>query len=312
MIGPASSVFVAGHRGLIGSAVVRRLRADGFRRLLTRERAELDLRDGAAVDAFFRRARPKAVVLAAGRVGGIVENKTRPADFIADNLALQQAVLGAARRHRAERVVFFGSSCMYPRVCPQPMGEDRLGTGPVEPTSRAYAAAKAAGVEMCLAFDAQDRASRFAPLIPNSVYGPGDDFDPETGHVLSALVARFEDARRRRAPSVTLWGSGTPRREFLYCDDLADAVVRLLTRRALPKSLPLNVGSGTAVSIRTLARKAAAAVGYEGRILWDRSKPDGAPVKVLDSRRMRALGWRPRVGLDEGLRRTVAWLREDA
>lgn len=312
MIGPASSVFVAGHRGLIGSAVVRRLRADGFRRLLTRERADLDLRDGAAVDAFFRRARPKAVVLAAGRVGGIVENKTRPADFIADNLALQQAVLGAARRHRAERVVFFGSSCMYPRVCPQPMAEERLGTGAVEPTSRAYAAAKAAGVEMCLAFDAQDRTARFLPLIPNSVYGPGDDFDPETAHVLSALVARFEAARTRNAPSVTLWGSGAPRREFLYCDDLADAVVRLLRRPALPKSLPLNVGGGRAVSIKALAAKVAAAVGYEGRIRWDRSKPDGAPVKVLDSRRIRALGWRPSVSLDEGLRRTVAWYREDA
>ena len=312
MIGPRSPVFVAGHRGLIGSAVVRKLRAEGFRRVLTRGREDLDLRDAAAVDAWFRRAKPEAVVLAAGRVGGIVENASRPADFIADNLAIQLAVLGAARRHGAERVVFFGSSCMYPRVCPQPMAEERLGTGPVEPTSRAYAAAKAAGVEMCLAFDAQDRASRFLPLIPNSVYGPGDDFDPETGHVLSALVARFEDARRRRAPSVTLWGSGKPRREFLYCDDLADAVFLLLTRRALPKALPLNVGGGRAVSIRELARKAAAAVGYEGRVLWDRSKPDGAPVKVLDSRRVRALGWRPRVSLEEGLRRTVAWRRENA
>lgn len=307
MIGPNTSVFVAGHRGLIGSAVLRRLRAEGCRNVLTRTRAQLDLRDARAVDAFFRRRRPKVVILAAGRVGGIVENAKRPADFIADNLAIQQAVLTAARRHGAERVVFFGSSCMYPRACPQPMAEERLGTGAVEPTSRAYAAAKSAGVETCLAFNAQDKKTRFLPLIPNSVYGPGDDFDPETGHVLSALIARMSAAKRRRAPRVTLWGTGKPRREFLHADDLADAVWHLLKKDPARLSWPMNVGGGEAVSIRELAEGVRAAVGYAGAIAWDRSKPDGAPVKVLDSRRARAAGWRPRVSLREGLRRTAAW-----
>jgi GDP-L-fucose synthase len=302
-----TTIFVAGHRGLIGSAVLRRLEAEGCRRVLTRTRAALDLRDARRVDAFFRRHRPKVVVLAAGRVGGIVENAKHPADFIADNLAIELSVLSAARRHGAERVVFFASSCMYPRVCPQPMAEERLETGALEPTSRAYAVAKSAGVELCRAFDAQDGRARFLPLIPNSVYGPGDDFELESAHVLSALVRRMTDARRRGAPSVTLWGSGKPKREFLFCDDLADAVWHLLRKDPKRLSLPMNVGGGEAVSIRELAERVREAVGYQGRILWDRTKPDGAPIKVLDSRRARATGWTPRTRLKEGLKRTTAW-----
>lgn len=302
-----ASIFVAGHRGLIGAAVLRRLKREGCRRVLTRTRARLDLRDARRVDAFFRRHRPRVVVLAAGRVGGIVENARRPADFIADNLAIELSVLSAARRHGAERVVFFASSCMYPRICPQPMAEERLETGPVEPTSRAYAIAKSAGAELGRAFDAQDGRARFLTLIPNSVYGPGDDFDPESGHVLSALVSRMTEARRRGAPSVTLWGSGRPKREFLYCDDLADAVWHLLRRDPARLRWPMNVGGGEAVSIRELAERVRAAVGYRGRIVWDRTKPDGAPIKVLDSRRVRATGWRPKTPLSEGLARTAAW-----
>jgi len=302
-----ASVFLAGHRGLVGSAVLRRLRREGCRRVLTRTRAQLDLRDARRVDAFFRRERPHIVVLAAGRAGGIAENARRPADFIADNLAIQTAVLPAARRHRAERVVFFGSSCMYPRECPQPMREEMLGAGPLEPTSRAYAVAKLAGVEMCRAFDAQDGRARFLALVPNSVYGPGDDFDPETGHVLSSLVTRMSEAKRRGLRTVTLWGTGRPRREFLHSDDLAGAVWHLLGRAPTRLASPMNVGGGESASIRELAELVREAVGWDGRVEWDRSRPDGAPIKVLDSRLVRAAGWRPKVRLRDGLRGVVAW-----
>ncbi len=300
-------IYVAGHRGLIGSAVHRALVAKGHPDLVVRTRAELELRDGAAVEAFFASERPDYVVLAAGRVGGIVVNRDFPADFISDNLAIQGNVIGAAQRHGVRRLVFFASSCMYPRECPQPMGEDLLLTGKPEPTSMAYAISKLAGMEMCLAQNRQHGGLRFVPVIPNSVYGPNDDFDPATGHVLSSLVRKFHEAKAKRARAVGLWGTGSPRREFLYADDLATACLRLLDADLAGVPLPLNIGPGEDVSIAELAAIVARVTGFDGAIEWDRSKPDGAPRKLLDSTRMRALGWAPSTPLEDGIRRTYQW-----
>jgi len=302
-------VFVAGHAGLIGSAMLRRLQRAGWP-VLTRSRAALDLRDGAAVRAFFDTHRPDYVVLAAGRVGGIVENISRPADFIRDNLAIQQAVLPAAHAAGTRKLIFFGSSCMYPRDAAQPMAEAALWTGAPEPTSLAYATAKLAGLQMCLAYNQQFGAQRFIPVIPNSVYGPNDHFEAERGHVLSALIRRFHTAAAEGREEITLWGSGAARREFLHADDLADACFALLAGETGELALPLNIGCGDDISIRELATKIAGIAGFSGRILWDTSKPGGAPRKLLDSARINAFGWRPSVALDSGLRATYRWYVE--
>lgn len=309
-IDPTASVYVAGHRGLIGSAIVRGLRNAGFVNLLTRSRAELELTDATAVDRFFKEARPEYVVLAAGRVGGIVVNRDFPADFIAENLAIQLTVMHAAWRTGVRRLLFFGSSCMYPKQAPQPMAEELLLSGALEETSMAYAVAKLAGTETCLAFNRQHGGERFVPLIPNSVYGPNDDFNPGSGHVLSALITRFHAAKESGSDAVTLWGTGSPRREFLFADDLAQACLTLLGADLSSARLPLNVGPGDDVSIAELAETVAKIIGYEGRIEWDRSKPDGVPRKLLDSTRMRSLGWRPVTSLEIGIRATYAWYVE--
>jgi GDP-L-fucose synthase len=300
-------IYVAGHGGLIGSAVLRALQCEAGVDLVLRTHRDLELCDASAVESFFEQAKPHYVILAAGRVGGIVANRDHPADFLSENLAIQSNVIGAAQRHGVKRLLFFASSCMYPRECPQPMAEDALLTGKPEPTSIAYAVAKLSGMELCLSFNRQYGGARFVPLIPNSVYGPNDDFDPGTGHVLSALLARFHDARARGDRSVTLWGSGTPRREFLFADDLARACVALLDADLGSTSLPLNVGPGEDISIADLAVLVAGVVGYEGAISWDRSKPDGAPRKLLDSTRIRALGWKPTTQLADGVRETYRW-----
>ena len=308
----AASIYVAGHTGLIGSAMVRRLRHERFDNLLLVDHADLDLTDTVAVDRFFARTAPRYVVLAAGRVGGIVENSTYPADFMEANLAIQLNVLRAAHRTGVEKLILFASSCMYPRECEQPMAETALLSGQPEPTSMAYAVAKLAGMQLCLAYNRQYERQRFIPVIPNSVYGPNDEFDPNAGHVLSALMRRFHEAKRSGAGCVTLWGSGTPRREFVHSDDVASAALMLLAvdtdGTAVP--LPLNVGTGTDLSIRELAQKVACAVGYEGDIAWDRSKPDGAPRKLLDSTRIRSLGWQPQIDFDAGLTNTYRWYVE--
>lgn len=301
------TIYVAGHRGLIGSAVMRALQAGGRQDVVVRNHEDLELQDARSVDAFFGEVRPAFVVMAAGRVGGIVANRDHPADFLAENLAIQSNVLLAAHRTGAKRVLFFASSCMYPRECPQPMAEDALLSGKPEPTSMAYATAKMAGTELCLALNRQHGRVRFLPLIPNSVYGPNDDFDPATGHVLSSLVRKFHDARQRGERSVQLWGSGSPRREFLHADDLAAACLLLLSTPLDTVKLPLNIGPGEDVSIAELAATVARIVGFEGAIEWDRSKPDGAPRKLLDSARMRALGWKPSVKLEDGIRSTYDW-----
>jgi GDP-L-fucose synthase len=303
-----SRIFVAGHRGLIGAALVRRLRADGHRHVLTRDHAALDLVDGAQVDRFFADERPEYVFLAAGKVGGIEANRTTPADFIRVNLLMQATVIHAAWAHGVRRLLFFGSGCMYPLGCPQPMAEGALFTGPVEPTSDAYAVAKLAGVKMCEAYNRQHGTS-FLTVIPASVYGPNDHFDPRDSHVLAALVRKCHEAKTSGTPAV-VWGTGTPRREFVYVDDVADACVALM-RAAAPPTV-VNVGAGHDVSIRELAERIGALVGLDAPLAFDTSRPDGAPRKLLDSSRMRALGWIPATSLDAGLARTYAWFQQAA
>ena len=307
-----SRIYVAGHAGLIGSALLRMLKRRGCVNVLTRTRSQLDLADGVGVQEFFTEEKPEYVLLAAGRVGGIVANRDRPADFLAENLAIQSNVIGAAHRAGVKRLVFFASSCMYPRECAQPMAETALFTGRPEETSMAYAVAKAAGTQLCLAYNHQHGGKRFVPLIPNSVYGPYDNFDPASGHVLAALIARFHAAKAKGAGSVTLWGSGKPKREFLYADDLAEACWLLLTADLSGVELPLNVGPGSDTSVRELATTVAETVGYRGGVEWNTSMPDGAPRKLLDSTRMRKLGWQARVPLHEGVRKTYDWYRANA
>jgi GDP-L-fucose synthase len=305
-----SRIYVAGHRGLIGSAVERRLHAHGFDNIVHADRAELELTDEARVNLFFDDHHPEYVVLAAGRVGGIVENQSFPADFINTNLAIQLNVLRAAHRHGVRKLILFASSCMYPRECPQPMAEDALLTGRPEPTSLAYAISKLAGMQMCLAYNQQFGEQRFIPVIPNSAFGPNDNFDPRSGHVLSALIRRFHEARSSKATNVVLWGSGTPRREFVHADDIAEASIRLLSGDTTDLPLPVNIGTGTDYSIQQLATLIARVVGFDGQILWDSSKPDGAPRKLLDSSRIRGFGWRPSIDFEQGVRQTYQWYLE--
>jgi GDP-L-fucose synthase len=306
----AERIFVAGHRGLVGSALMRRLKADGLGpRLLLRTRAELDLTRQDAVERFFAAERPAQVYLAAARVGGILANDTRPADFIGENLRIQVNVIDAAWRHGVRKLLFLGSSCIYPRLAPQPMKEEHLLTGPLEPTNEWYAIAKIAGLKMCQAYRRQHGFDAISAM-PTNLYGPGDNFNLETSHVLPALIRRFDEARERGDAEVVVWGTGTPRREFLHVDDLADALVFLMDRYS--DEPPVNVGWGEDVSIRELAETVARVVGFTGRIVFDPSRPDGTPRKLLDTGRMNALGWRPRIRLDEGVRQTWLWFRANA
>ncbi|GGO80096.1 GDP-L-fucose synthase [Wenjunlia tyrosinilytica] len=300
MLPPPARVFVAGHRGLVGSAVARRLAARGYE-VLTRTRAELDLRDAASTAAYLREARPDAVVLAAAKVGGIMANSTRPVEFLEDNLLIQLGVVSGAHAAGVRRLLFLGSSCIYPKFAPQPITEDALLTGPLEPTNEAYAIAKIAGIVQIQSYRKQFGASYIAAM-PTNLYGPGDNFDLETSHVLPALIRRFHEARQEERAEVELWGTGTPRREFLHVDDLAAACETLLRR--YDGDDVVNVGCGEDLTIRELAETVAEAVGYEGKLVWDRSRPDGTPRKLLDIGRMRALGWAPRIPLAEGIAAT--------
>jgi GDP-L-fucose synthase len=307
-VAPDSKIYVAGHRGLAGSAIVRRLRAKGYSNIVTRTHAELDLVDQRAVREFLGRERPEAVFLAAGKVGGILANNSFPADFIFQNLAIESNVIDAAYRAGVQRLVFLGSSCIYPRDCPQPMKEEYLLTGPLEPTNRPYAIAKIAGLEMCWSYNRQ-YGTRYFCAMPTNLYGPGDNYDLQTSHALAALLRKFHDAKHAGARTVTVWGTGTPRREFLYSDDMADACIHLfdlpeqrLQAALAPGQPPLvNVGCGEDQTIRELAERIRKVVGVSADIVFDRSKPDGTPRKLLDLGKLRALGWRPRVSLDEGL-----------
>lgn len=306
LLSPGSRIFVAGHRGLVGSALTRRLTDDGHE-VVARGRDDLDLRDAAATGAFLRDVRPDAVVLAAAKVGGIMVNSTFPVQFLEDNLRIQLSVIAGAHAAGTQRLLFLGSSCIYPKHAPQPIREDSLLTGPLEPTNEAYALAKIAGIAQTQAYRRQYGAS-FISAMPTNLYGPGDNFDLETSHVLPALIRRFHEAARDRAPEVTLWGSGSPRREFLHVDDLARACVLLL--EAYDDAEPVNIGCGEDLTIRELAETVREVTGYQGQIAWDTSKPDGTPRKLLDVTRLTALGFRPRIPLREGVARTYAWWLE--
>lgn len=300
-------VYVAGHRGLVGAAVWRHLAATGFTNLVGRTSGELDLRDRDRVLDFFTGQRPEVVVLAAARVGGILANSTYPADFLSDNVRIQVNVLDAAQRSGTSRLLFLGSSCIYPRLAPQPIHEDALLTGPLEPSNDAYAIAKIAGILQVQALRRQHGVA-YISAMPTNLYGPGDNFDPSGSHVLPAMIRRFHAARLTGAPVVTCWGSGTPRREFLHVDDLAAACLFLLEHYDGPE--PVNVGTGEDVTIQELAEQIAAVAGYRGRIEWDTSKPDGTPRKLLDVSRLAELGWKAGIRLDDGLRETYAWFVE--
>jgi GDP-L-fucose synthase len=302
-----AKVFVAGHRGLVGSAIWRHLEGLGFRDLVGRTSRELDLRDRRSVDTFFDREQPRFVIMAAARVGGIVANQTHPAEFLSDNLRIQVNILDAAQRIGVKRLLFLGSSCIYPRLANQPIKEDSLLTGPLEPSNDAYAIAKIAGVMQVQALRRQFDAS-FISVMPTNLYGPGDNFDLESSHVLPALIRRFHEAKSDRKRSVTLWGTGMPRREFLHVDDLARACVLLLQH--YDNAAPINVGVGKDSTIRELAELVRSIVGYSGEVLFDSSRPDGTPRKLLDVSRIHALGWHAEVGLADGIADTYRWYQK--
>lgn len=297
-----SRIYVAGHRGMVGSALLRRLQAAGATNLLTPNRGELDLTNQAEVDAFFARERPDYVFLAAAKVGGILANSTHPAEFIQQNLAIQTNVIHSAWKHGCRKLLFLGSSCIYPRDCPQPIHEDYLLTGPLEQTNDAYAIAKIAGLKMCQAYFAQYGFDSVCAM-PTNLYGPGDNYHPEHSHVIAALIRRISEAVKNGTDEIVIWGSGKPLREFLHVDDLADALVLLMERCGGAELI--NVGSGQEVSIASLARTIASIAGYEGRLVFDTAKPDGTPRKRLDIARLEQLGWRARISLGDGLKQAL-------
>jgi GDP-L-fucose synthase len=309
---PNTRIFIAGHRGMVGSAIVRALRARGATDLVMRTHAELDLTNQARVRAFFAEQKIDQVYLAAARVGGIHANNTYPADFIRDNLLIQTNIIDAAWQYGVKRLLFLGSSCIYPRLAPQPMGEDSLLTGTLEPTNEPYAIAKIAGIKMCESYRRQHGAD-FRSVMPTNLYGPGDNYHPENSHVIPALIRRFHEAKQRGARSVAIWGTGTPRREFLYADDMARACVHVMNlaratydAHTSPQLSHINVGTGEDVTIREVAELVRKVTGYEGDIEFDTGKPDGTPRKLLDTSKLAALGWRPAVPLEEGLARAYA------
>ncbi len=304
-----SPILVAGHQGLVGSAIVRRLLAGGARQLLLRTRRELDLCRQAEVERFFAEHRPHYVFLAAAKVGGIEANRSQPAQFLRDNLQIQTNVIDAAYRHGTRKLLFLGSSCIYPRLAPQPLTEDCLLTGPLEPTNEWYAIAKIAGLKMCQAYRREFGFDAICAM-PTNLYGPGDNFSLTGSHVLPALIRKCHEAKLQHAEAVEVWGTGTPRREFLHVDDLADACVHLM--RHYSDEAPINVGWGKDVSIAELARMVAAAVGFEGELRFDGTKPDGTPRKLLDTSRLTRLGWQPNITLQAGIESTYDWYRSHA
>ena len=302
-----SRIYVAGHRGLAGSAIVRRLKAEGYRNLILRSHDELDLTRQDAVERFFAAEKPEYVFLAAARVGGIVANDTLPGDFIRENLAIQSNVIETARRARVNKLLFLGSSCIYPRLAPQPIREDSLLTGPFEPTNEAYAIAKIAGYMMCRAYWRQ-YGFKAISLMPTNLYGPHDNFDPTSSHVLPGLIRRFHEAKIKGLPEVAVWGTGTPRRELMHSDDLAEAAVMTMNTYDSPDII--NVGTGQDVSIAELAALAKDVIGYQGKLTFDVTKPDGMPLKRLDVSRIHALGWQAKIALVDGIRETYRWFLE--
>ncbi|HZM08197.1 MAG TPA: GDP-L-fucose synthase [Methylocella sp.] len=304
--GAKRRIWVAGHRGMVGSAIIRRLAREDVE-LLTVNRSEVDLGEPEGVRTWVARAKPDVIILAAAKVGGIFANDTYPADFLFDNLAIELNVIQAAHLANVERLVFLGSSCIYPKFAPQPIKEDALLTGPLEPTNEWYAIAKIAGIKMCQALRRQYGRS-YISVMPCNLYGQNDNFDLSASHVLPALIRKFHAAKAAGEPEVIVWGTGTPLREFLYADDLADAVVFLMDRYDM--SEPINCGAGFDVSIRQLAEMVGRTAGFEGKLIFDTSKPDGTPKKLLDSSRLTALGWRPKTSLEEGIREVYRWFAD--
>ena len=303
-----AKIYVAGHRGLVGSALVRRLQAEGYDNLLTATSKELDLRNQAAVREFFERERPEYVFLAAAKVGGILANSEFPADFIYQNLMIEANVIESARLSGVEKLLFLGSTCIYPKLAPQPLQEDYLLTGPLEPTNEWYAVAKIAGIKLCQAYQRQ-YGCKFISAMPTNLYGPEDNFDLESSHVMPALIRKFHEAKVGNAPTVTVWGSGKPLREFLHVDDCAAACLYLMEH--YDGEGIVNIGVGEDISIAALAGLVGEAVGYQGKIVYDASKPDGTPRKLVDTSRINALGWRAGISLEEGIRSTYRWFLDN-
>jgi len=304
-----AKIYVAGHLGMVGSAIVRRLQAGGYHNLLVRSIGELDLCDQSEVARFFKDEQPEYIFLAAARVGGIVANSSYPAEFIYDNLMIQNNIIHHAWLSGVKRLLFLGSSCIYPKLAPQPLKEEYLLTGPLEPTNEPYAIAKIAGVKMCQAY-ARQHGFRAISVMPTNLYGPGDNFDLRMSHVLPALIRKFHEAKTVRGDAVTVWGTGTPRREFLHVDDFADALCFLMT--AYDSSEIINVGCGEDMTIAELANLVREVIGFQGELVFDRSKPDGTPRKLLDVSKMTALGWKPRIALRDGIGSTYRWFLEHA
>ena len=304
MMDKSEKIFVAGHRGMVGSALVRRLKSEGFSNLLVRDRSKLDLRDECAVTKFFAEEKPAVVILAAARVGGIKANSDFLVEFLLENLRIQNNVIQAAYENGARKLLFLGSSCIYPKFAPQPIPETALLSGPLEPTNEAYVIAKIAGIKLCQAY-AREYDANFISVMPTNLYGPNDNFDLETSHVLAALLRKAHEAKTRKDRKLTVWGSGNPRREFLHVDDLASACLLLLEK--YDSSEIINVGCGEDISIRELAELICEVVGFEGDLAWDVTKPDGTPRKLLDVSKLRALGWKPSIPLRDGIARTYEW-----
>lgn len=303
-----NKIYIAGHRGMVGSALVRKLQAEGYTNLVTRTSSELDLRDQSAVQAFFATEKPAYVFLAAAKVGGILANNTYRAEFLYDNLMIEANIIHAAYEQGVQKLLFLGSSCIYPKLAPQPLREDALLTGPLEPTNEPYAIAKIAGIKLCDAYRDQFRAD-FISVMPTNLYGPNDNYDLQSSHVLPALIRKFHEAKRDGLPAVTLWGTGTPRREFLHVDDLADACYFLMENFSEPGFV--NIGVGEDIAIKDLALLIKKVVGYEGEIEHDLSKPDGTPRKLMDVSKLHALGWQAKIGLEKGIRSVYEGLQEE-
>lgn len=309
MFNKDSKIYVAGHTGLLGSALVKVLNEDGYKNIITSSHKELELTDKLAVENFFKENEIDFIFLCAGKVGGIIGNKTNPASYLHENLLIQDNIFESANKHKIENVIFYGSSCTYPKVCQQPMKEEYWLTGAIEETSMGYAAAKIAGIIGCKSYNTQYNTNRFICVIPNSIYGANDNFDLENSHVFSALIRKIDTAKEQNKESLTLWGSGNPRREFIYSEDVASASIFLMQNSKNLKNTHYNLGSGTDYSIKELAAAISKVVGYKGKIEWDTEKPDGTMKKLLDSSRLLALGWKPKVKFEDGLTSTYQWYK---
>jgi GDP-L-fucose synthase len=305
----SDKIFVAGHRGMVGSAIVRRLKAEGFSNLVTRDRSQLDLADESAVAKFFTEERPSIVIVAAAKVGGIKANNDFPVEFLLENLQIQNNVVRSAYEIGVRKLLFVGSACIYPKFAPQPIPETSLLDGPLEPTNEAYAIAKIAGIKLCQAYS-REYGANFISAMPTNLYGPDDNFDLETSHVLPALVRKAHEAKVRKDQKLIVWGTGEPRREFLHVDDLASACALILEKYDSPEII--NVGCGEDISIRELAELICDVVGFDGELAWDTTKPDGTPRRLLDVTKLRALGWKPAIALRDGIARTYEWFRANS